>query len=81
MAGGLFTSLFSWKRDPMLDERFIMHRFKSTRLAVLAGTVMILAIFTYHAAADKTIRWDLFSVMAVMAVVKMCAMVYYRRTN
>lgn len=69
------------KNDAMLDERFIMHRFKSTRLAVLAGIVMLFAFFTYHVVVDKTIRWDLFSVMAAMAVVKICAMLYYRRTN
>lgn len=80
-AGGFFASLFGWKRDAALDERFVMHRFKSTRLAVLAGTVMILALFTYHAVVNDTIRWDLFSVIAAMAVVKICAMLYYRKTN
>ncbi|MFA4948939.1 MAG: hypothetical protein WC674_10600, partial [Candidatus Krumholzibacteriia bacterium] len=69
-AGGFFANLFGWKQDAALDERFIMHRFKSTRLAVLAGTVMILALFTYHAVVNDTIRWDLFSVIGAMAVVK-----------
>jgi hypothetical protein len=80
-AGGFFANFSGGKQDAMLDERFILHRFKSTRLAVLAGTVTILALFTYHAVADKTIRWDLFSILAAMAVVKICAMLYYRRTN
>jgi hypothetical protein len=80
-AGGFFANFFGWKQDTPLDERFVMHRFKSTRLAVLAGTVMILALFTYHAVVNDTIRWDLFSVIAAMAVVKICAMLYYRRTN
>jgi hypothetical protein len=80
-ARGFFAGLSGGKQDPMLDERFVMHRFKSTRLAVLVGTVMLLAFFTYHAVVDKTIRWDLFSVMAAMAVVKICAMLYYHRTN
>ena len=80
-AGGFFANFFGWKQAAALDERFVMHRFKSTRLAVLAGTVMILALFTYHAVVNDTIRWDLFSVIAAMAVVKICAMLYYRRTN
>ena len=80
-AGGFFANFFGWKQDTPLDERFVMHRFKSTRLAVLAGTVMILALFTYHAVVNDTIRWDLFSVIAAMAVVKICAMLYYRKTN
>lgn len=69
------------KSDPILDERFIMHRFKSTRLAVLVGTIMIFGFFTYHVAVNKTIRWDLFSVIAAMAVVKIGAMLYYHKTN
>jgi len=80
-AGGFFANFFGWKQDTPLDERFVMHRFKSTRLAVLAGTVMILALFTYHAVVNDTIRWDLFSVIAAMAVVKICAMLYYHKTN
>jgi hypothetical protein len=81
MAAGGFANLFRWKQDPMLDERFIMHRFKSTRLAVLAGTVMIFSLFTYHMVVHKAIRWDLFSILAAMAVVKVGAMLYYHRTN
>ncbi len=79
--GGWFLNLFKWKRDEMLDERFVMHRFKSTRLAVLAGLLLLLAFFTYDAVANDVIRWDLFAVSAAMAVVKVCAMIYYQRTN
>ena len=81
MPGISFLNLFKWKSDETFDERFIMHRFKSTRLAVLAGTIMIFVFFTYHVVIDKTIRWDLFGVTATMAVVKMCSMLYYRKTN
>jgi hypothetical protein len=80
-AGGFFVNFFGWKRDAMLDERFVMHRFKSTRLAVLVGAIMISGFFIYHAVVDKMLRWDFFSVIAAMAVVKVCAMLYYRRTN
>jgi hypothetical protein len=80
-AGGLFTGPFRGKQDAMLDERFVMHRFKSTRLAVLAGTILVFALLTYHMVAHKTIRWDLFSVIATMAAVKICAMLYYHKTN
>ena len=81
MPGGGFWSLFKWKQDEVFDERFIMHRFKSTRLAVLVGTFTILAMFTYHAAVSRTIRWDLFCILAAMAVAKVCAMLYYHKTN
>ena len=79
--GGFFANFFGWKQDTPLDERFIMHRFKSTRLAEHVGTNMIFVLFTYHTVVNKTIRWDLFSVIAAMAVVKICAMLYYRKTN
>ncbi len=65
----------------MLDERFVMHRFKSTRFAVLVGTVLLFAIFTYHIVKNDVIRWDLFAVMLAMALAKVAAMIYLRRTN
>ncbi len=80
-SGGFFSSLFERKRDAVLDERFILHRFKSTRLAVLIGMIMMFVLFTYHVVVNKTIRWDLFSVPLTMAVVKVGAMLYYRKTN
>jgi hypothetical protein len=65
----------------MLDERFVIHRFKSTRFAVLVGTVLMFAIFTYHIVKHDAIRWDLFAVMLAMALAKVGAMIYLRRTN
>jgi len=65
----------------MLDERFVMHRFKSTRFAVLVGTILMFAIFTYHVMKHDVIRWDLFAVMLAMALAKVGAMIYFRRTN
>jgi hypothetical protein len=65
----------------MLDERFVLHRFKSTRFAVLVGTILMFAIFTYHIVKHDVIRWDLFAVMLAMALAKVGAMIYLRRTN
>jgi hypothetical protein len=79
--GGFFANFFGLRRDATPDERFIMHRFKSTRLAEHVGTNMIFVLFTYHTVVSKTIRWDLLSVIAAMAVVKVCALLYYRKTN
>jgi len=61
------------------DERFVMHRYKSTRLAVLAACVVILALFTYDGFARHIVRWDLFAIALAMAVTKLCAMAYYQR--
>jgi len=65
----------------MLDERSIMHRYKATRLAVLVGTIMMFAYFTYELVTTKVIRWDLFIILAAMAAVKLAARFYYARTN
>ena len=65
----------------MVDERFIMHRFKATRLATLVGTILMAVFFFYAYIEGKVIRWDLFVVMCAMAATKVLAMVYYRRTN
>jgi len=65
----------------MIDERFLAHRYKATRLATLVGVVMMLVYFTYEAATRREIRWDLFVIMCAMAATKVVAMLYYRKKN
>jgi hypothetical protein len=65
----------------MVDERFIMHRYKATRLSVAVGVILMAGYFFYEFVAHRLIRWDLFVIMASMAVVKVVAMLYLRRTN
>jgi hypothetical protein len=65
----------------MIDERFLMHRFKATRLAVVVGVVLMFAFFTYNLVTTKVIRWDLFAIMLAMALTKAGAMIYFRKTN
>lgn len=65
----------------MPDERFVTHRLKSTRFSVLVGTLVMFGIFNYHLIAHRVIRWDLFGVMLAMALAKVGAMIYLRRTN
>jgi len=64
-----------------MDERFIMHRYKATRAAMVVGVIGMGAFFWYDYVASGTVRWDLLLVMVAMAVVKVGAMLYYRRTN
>ena len=63
------------------DERFIMHRFQSSRLALAAGMVAILVVFNYELLIRHNMRWDLVAVAGLMAVVKVAAMIYYMRTR
>jgi hypothetical protein len=61
-----------------VDERFLEHRRRSTSAAGIAGALLAAAIFEYRLFHDRVIRWDLFSVVALMVVVKMSMMVWYR---
>ena len=64
-----------------MDERFFMHRFKSTRLAMVVGLVLMVGWFNYDYFANDVMRWDLFVIVLAMAVTKLGAMLYYRLTN
>lgn len=64
-----------------MDERFFMHRFKSTRLATAVGLVLMLGWFNYEYLANEVLRIDLFVIMLAMAITKLGAMLYYRLTN
>ena len=63
------------------DERFLMHRLKSTSLAGVCGALLAVGLFTYHYYGNDVWRWDLFAVAATMAVIKLAAMAWYRMTD
>jgi hypothetical protein len=65
----------------MLDERFIMHRFKATRLALMVGMIGMVGFFCFDMFVNRAIRWDLLGILVIMAVTKLGAMLYYQRTN
>ena len=64
-----------------VDERFLMHRLRSTSIASIAGGVLALGLFTYHYWSDHVWNWELFSIGLTMAVVKQGLMLWYRFTN
>jgi hypothetical protein len=63
------------------DERFIMHRYYATRLAMVVGIILIAGWFCYELVANQYLRWDLAIIGGTMAVTKILAMVYYRATR
>lgn len=63
----------------MADERFILHRYKATRFAVMVGAFLMFASFTYGYLRNGVLRWDLFAIMFAMAAGKVGAMMYLRR--
>jgi len=60
------------------DERFLMHRLKSTSLAGVIGALTAIGLFAYNYYGKGVWRWDLFAIAATVAVVKVAAMVWYR---
>jgi len=65
----------------VVDERFIAHRYKATRLATAVGVVLMVGFFFYGHLADGVIRWDLLIILCAMAVTKVVAMLVLGRTG
>lgn len=63
------------------DERFIMHRYHSTRISMIVGLGLIVAWFNYELIVNHTLRWDLALIVGVMAVTKLLVMAYLRSTH
>ncbi len=64
-----------------MDERFIMHRYKATRVAMIVGVIIMGVFFWYDYISSRAVCWDLLLVMGAMAVAKVGVMLYYRRIN
>ena len=63
------------------DERFFVHRLKSTSLAGVVGGVTAIALFSWHYFVDGVWSWDLLAVGATIVGVKLAAMAWYRMTD
>ncbi|UCH60950.1 MAG: hypothetical protein JSV61_05580 [Anaerolineales bacterium] len=75
MLANWFSNLFS------VDERFIMHRYYSTRWSVLVGVIMMAVWVNYEYFVNQVLRLDLVIILAVMAGTKVLAMLYFRLTH
>jgi hypothetical protein len=64
-----------------MDERYLMHRLRSTSLAGIVGAVAIGSWILYQFYVKDIFRWDLFAILMLIALVKIGAMIYYRRTD
>ena len=69
--------LKNWK----FDERFLMHRLYSTRLAMVVTAVLMGIWFEYQLLVKGEHEWDIFAFLIVLAITKVAAMVYYRLTD
>lgn len=60
------------------DERFIMHRYQSSRVALIVMVLMTVVWFEYELMVNDRIRWDLMIILSVSMVSKLATMIYYR---
>ena len=67
--------------SPIIDERFLEHRLRSTSIAGIAGGVLAAGLFAYHCYVDHVWKWELLAIAATMAVVKQGLMLFYRLTK
>ena len=64
-----------------VDERFLEHRRRSSSLAAFTGVLVAGIIFEYRLIAQHIISWDLFAIVAVMAMVKVGMFAWYRASD
>ena len=67
--------------DSVIDERFLTHRLRSTSYMGMAGALASFALFMYRHYANGVWSWDLFAVLATMALTKLAFMTWYRLTD
>jgi hypothetical protein len=75
MLNNLFSRWFG------LDERFIVHRYISTRWAVIVGVVLMAAWVNYEFIVNDILRIDLLFILGAMLITKVGVMIYYRLTH
>ena len=75
MLNNIFSKWFS------IDERFVMHRYISTRWAVIVGVVLMAAWVNYEFIVNDILRIDLLVILGAMLVTKVGVMIYYRLTH
>ena len=62
----------------IVDERFLVHRLRSTSLAGIVGGLLAIGLFAYHFYWQHIWNWDLFTVAVTIVGVKLIAMAWYR---
>ena len=64
-----------------IDERFLMHRLKSTSLAGVVGGVSAVGLFAWRYFIGHVWSWDLFAIAVTIVGVKLAAMAWYHFTD
>jgi hypothetical protein len=77
----LDTILASLLGVDALDERFIAHRHKSSRLALGVGVALMAGWFAYDLFVHDRIDLDLLVILGAMVLAKLVAMAYLSLTD
>ena len=64
-----------------IDERFLVHRQRSTSIGGLAGVAVAAVLFFHSLIARDLLRWDLFAIVMTAALVKLALLTWYRLTD
>lgn len=64
-----------------VDERFLMHRLRSTSTAGVTGGVLASLLWYYHFLVDHRFDWNLFAIAVTMAAIKVSLMAWYHFTD
>ena len=65
----------------LIDERFLIHRLRSTSIAGVAAGALAAILWFYHYVFEHRWSWDLLAVAVTMAVIKQALMLWYRFTD
>ena len=63
------------------DERFLMHRLRSTSTAGMSGGALTILLFAWRYYVDHLWSWDLFAVAVTVVTIKVALMLWYRLTD
>ena len=64
-----------------VDERFLLHRLRSTSAGGIAGGAVAGGLFLWRLYVDHVRSWDLLAVLVAIVVVKLATLAWYRVTD
>jgi hypothetical protein len=64
-----------------IDERFLLHRLRSTSTAGIVASVLAILLFEWRYFVNHRLEWDLLAVGVTFVVVKLSVLIYYRLTD
>lgn len=74
--------VFLWqKKSHYADERFLIHRLKASRAALIAGLVVLCTWLVADLVLNDRVQWQILLVLGTIAVTKLGAMSFYQKTD